>query len=87
MRIAEPCTHPDAGGGAEVVDDDLRTVREQGLHAVSLRHRALPAREHLGDLVEGRLVEDEIDAGEAGQRLARQIVLRAGPRPPVEITS
>ena len=32
--------------------------------------------EHLGDLVERRLVEDEIHAGEAGQGLAGQVVLR-----------
>src|SRR5262249_61889881 len=70
-----PDRHPDAGGGAAVVRDRLGAGGDERLHAVALGHHPAAAGEHVGDLPETVVAEDQFHAGDLGQHLTGQVVL------------
>ena len=63
-------------GGAVGIGNRPAAARELGLQGVALRHRAGAAGEEFADVLECRIVLDEVDAGGGGDRFAGEIVGR-----------
>ena len=71
-----PALDDEAGCGTNRIGDRRTASGEHGLHAIAGRHLSSPAREHRLDLLQHRVVEQQVAAGGSGHRLARDVVHR-----------